>query len=294
MRTAGASAPAVFAERSKSVEGFLLKGIEKSGILWYFNKNNHEFGVERMLKLLIAEGTEAFRLVLADNLKELYQVRVCQEGKEALEAMRSFRPDLLVLDLMLPGLDGITVLQRAAEAGVEPVVLATTPLINDYIAEIASRMKVSFLMVKPCDVQAATARLLDLTERLKEPVLTRPDYRTEVSNLLLSLGIATNLRGFSYLRDAILAEIRQPGQQLTKVLYPDVGKPYGASGAQVERSIRDAVGKAWLRRNDALWGQYFPTDAGGRIPKPSNAVFICTLANYITGGCSKTRRSCVG
>lgn len=247
-----------------------------------------------MLKLLIADGTEAFRLALADNLKELYHVRVCQEGKETLDTIRTFRPDLLVLDLLLPGLDGISILQQAAEAGVVPVVLATTGLINDYITASASRAKISYLMVKPCDVQAATSRLLELTERLEEPALTRPDLRTEISNLLLMLGVPTNLRGYSYLRDAILAEIRQPGQQLTKALYPDVGKPYGASGAQVERSIRDAVGKAWQRRNDAQWAQYFPVDAQGRIPKPSNAVFICTLADRISGSRGATHQPLVG
>ena len=238
-----------------------------------------------MLKLLIAEGTEAFRLALAENLKELYNVRVCQEGNEALEMICSFHPDLLVLDLMLPGLDGISILQRAAQMGVEPVVLATTGLFTEFIAAGASRMNISYMMVKPCDVGAATARLLELTEGLEAPSLTQPDLRTEVSNLLLTLGVPTNLRGYSYLRDAILAEIRQPGQQMTKALYPDVGKPYGASGVQVERSIRDAVGKAWLRRNDAQWAQYFPVDAGGQIAKPSNAVFICTLAHHVAGAC---------
>ena len=238
----------------------------------------------QMLKLLIADGTEAFRLALADNLRELFQVRVCQEGRETLDAILNFQPDLLVLDLFLPGLDGISILQRAAEAGVTPVVLATTGLNNDYIFAAAARAKISYLMLKPCDVEAATARILELAERIEEPTLTRPDLRTEISNLLLMLGIPTNLRGYSYLRDAILAEIHQPGQQLTKALYPDVGKPYGASGAQVERSIRDAVGKAWLRRNDCTWSQYFPLDAGGTIPKPSNAVFICTLAHHLSSG----------
>ena len=238
----------------------------------------------QMLKLLIADSTEAFRLALADNLRDTYRVRVCQEGHETLDAMLNFQPDLLVLDLMLPGLDGVTILQRAAEAGVTPVVLATTGLNTDYILAVAARAKISYLMVKPCDVEAATARLLELTERIEEPTLTRPDLRTEISNLLLMLGIPTNLRGYCYLRDAILAEIHQPGQQLTKALYPDVGKPYGASGAQVERSIRDAVGKAWMRRNDCIWSQYFPLDAGGAIPKPSNAVFICTLAHHLSSG----------
>lgn len=234
-----------------------------------------------MLKLLIADGTEAFRQALAENLKEHYVVRVCQEGHETLAMLRSFKPDLLVLDLMLPGLEGISVLQRAAESGIEPMVLATTRYFNDYVSEAVSRFNVGYVMVKPCDVQAATARLLDLTERFKEQPVAQPDSRTMVSNMLLMLGVATNLRGYSYLRDAILIELQEPGQQVTKTLYPDVGKPYGASGAQVERSIRTAIEKAWLRRNDGHWRQYFPVDATGTVPKPSNAVFISALACHI-------------
>ena len=249
---------------------------------------NHETGfagVRKMLKLLIADGTDAFRQALTENLKEHYVVRVCQEGHETLAMLLSFKPDLLVLDLMLPGLEGISVLQRAAESGVEPVVLATTRYCNDYVSDVISRLNVGYVMVKPCDVQAATARLLDLTERLKEQPVVQPDDRTVVSNILLTLGVPTNLRGYCYLRDAILAEIREPGQQVTKTLYPDVGKPYGASGAQVERSIRTAIEKAWNLRNDRQWRQYFAADGTGVVPKPSNAVFISTLAYHVRNKC---------
>ena len=237
-----------------------------------------------MLKLLIADGTEDFRQALAENLKGHYVIRVCQEGHETLGAMVSFKPDLMVLDLMLPGLEGISLLQWAAEAGVKPMVLATTRYFNEYVSDAIDRLNVGYVMVKPCDVQAATARLLDLTERIQEPPVVLPDNRTVVSNLLLNLGIATNLRGYAYLLDAILSEIRQPGQQVTKTLYPDVGKPYGANGVQVERAIRTAIEKAWKRRNDSLWRQYFPVNGTGQVPKPSNAVFISALANHVKNG----------
>ena len=250
-----------------------------------YNHRTGLAGVRRMLKLLIADGTETFRQTLAENLKEHYVIRVCQEGHETLEMMVSFKPDLVVLDLTLPGLDGISVLQRAAESGVEPVVLATTGYFSDYISDAISRLNVGYVMMKPCDVQAATARLLDLTERMKEEPVAQPDNRTMVSNMLLNLGIATNLRGYCYLRDAILAEIREPGQQVTKTLYPDVGKPYGASGVQVERAIRTAIEKAWSRRNDGVWQQYFSANGAGVVPRPSNAAFISTLACHMKNKC---------
>lgn len=257
------------------------RNCKKYPFMVLYNHRTGFAGVRKMLKLLIADGTEAFRQTMAENLKEHYVIRVCQDGREALDAMMSFRPDLVVLDLMLPGLEGISVLQRAAEAGVEPVALVTTGYFSDYVSDAVSRLNVGYVMMKPCDVQAAIARLLDLTERMKEQPATQPDDRTLVSNLLLTLGIATNLRGYCYLRDAILAEKREPGQQVTKTLYPDVGKPYGASGIQVERAIRTAIEKAWTRRNDGLWQQFFPANGEGTVPKPSNAVFISTLAYCI-------------
>ena len=246
-----------------------------------------------MLKLLIADGTEAFRLALAENLKDQYILRVCQEGNEALAMMESFKPDLMVADLLLPGLDGISVLQWAALSGVEPLVLATTGYFNEYISDAISRLNVGYVMLKPCDVQAATSHLLDLTDRMKMPDLTQPDDRTKVSNLLLALGFATNRRGYSYLRDAILSEIRNPGQQVTKTLYPNVGKPYGASGIQVERAIRTAIEKAWDRRDPELWQQYFPGN-GNEDRKPSNGAVISALARRIADDRRSIRGSRAG
>ena len=78
------------------------------------------------LKLLIAEGTEAFRIALVEMLGDVYQIRTCAEGNGALDLIRSFQPDLVLLDLMLPGLDGITILERAVASGLRPTVLATT------------------------------------------------------------------------------------------------------------------------------------------------------------------------
>ena len=84
-----------------------------------------------MLKLLIAEGSEEFRQALAEKVTGAYLIRVCVEGKDALETMRSFRPDLMVLDLMLPGLDGVSLLQRASEEADPPTVLAVSCFFND-------------------------------------------------------------------------------------------------------------------------------------------------------------------
>ena len=231
-----------------------------------------------MLKLLIADAGEEFRLALAEQTRGIYRIRVCQEGKETLQTVLSFKPDLMVLDMMLPGLDGISILQAASDAGVHPVVLAITKFASDYLAESAHRLGVSYMMVKPCDIRATAARLQDMTEHLNISEKAISDPRAAVSNVLLALGISTKLRGYSYLREAILETMRCPGQMVTKELYPKVGKLSNASAVQVERSIRSAIGKAWQQRDGELWNRFFPCPVEGKQDRPTNSVFISTLA----------------
>lgn len=232
-------------------------------------------------KLLIADGTEEFRLALAEALEGAYYVRSCRDGKEALSLLRSFSPDILVLDLMLPELDGISLLQTAAASGIYPMVLATTRFHNDYVYEAADRLGVGYLMVKPCDIRATVARISDLSQRLRQPVICQPDPKTHVSNLLVSLSFATNLDGYAYLREAILLKARRPNQSTTKELYPDVAAICGSQKALVERSIRSAIEKAWAKRDDRIWQLYFPPGADGVIPRPTNAAFISRLADSL-------------
>ena len=230
-----------------------------------------------MLKLLIADAGEEFRKSLADQLKGIYRIRLCQEGRETLEMMAAFKPDLVVLDMMLPGLDGISILEEASRCGLHPMVLATTKFNNDFMVEAAVRLGVSYMMVKPCDIKATAQRLQDLAEHLEQPVVVLPEPRTVVSNILLALGFSTKLRGYNYLREAILEMVNCPGQSVTKELYPRVGKICDASVSQVERSIRSAIHKAWENRDEALWKLYFG-DLSGR---PTNAALISSIADRV-------------
>ncbi len=240
------------------------------------------------LKLLIAEGTEDFRIALADTLRGAYTVRECADGNQALRLMQSFRPDVVVLDLMLPGLDGITLLQRAVEADLHPMVLATTRFHNDYVIESTQALGVGYIMVKPCEVRAAVARLADLSQRIHPALVARPDARTYVSNALLALGIPTRLKGYGYLREAIVRMAADPGQPITKELYPAVAAAFKTEKVRidwthVERSIRSAIGVAWKKRDERIWTLYFPPQGDGESRCPSNGEFITRLAEGLRG-----------
>ena len=233
------------------------------------------------MKILIADSAEDFRNALADALHGAHHIRTASEGQQTLQMLRSFLPDILVLDLMLPGLDSITLLQRTVESGIRPMVLATTRYVSDYILEAAERFGIGYIMVKPCDVGATIARIMDLSRRIKTPVFSSPDPRTEVSNTLLRLGISTKLRGYAYLRECILLMAKDPCQSVTKELYPAAAVQFGASAVQVERSVRSAIAAAWSRQDRQVWQLYFAADEGGVIPRPTNAAFISRLAEML-------------
>jgi two-component system response regulator (stage 0 sporulation protein A) len=244
--------------------------------------NREVSGPLEMRKLLIADTVEEFCQTLADQLRGTFRIKICHDGPETLDLILSFKPDFLVLDMMLPGLDGITILEEAAALGVRPVVLAVTKDPSDYVVRSATRLGVGYMMVKPCKIKATVTRLQDLAEYLQPQEVIRQDPRIVVSNVLLALGISTKLRGYAYLREAILEMINSPGQSVTKELYPTVGKMCNASDTQVERSIRSAILKAWNQRDETVWRQYFQPSSAELLERPTNAVFISSIADRIS------------
>ncbi|MDO5401634.1 MAG: sporulation initiation factor Spo0A C-terminal domain-containing protein [Eubacteriales bacterium] len=227
------------------------------------------------LDLLIADSSEDFAQALAAELEEPYHVHCCTNGRDTLELLRRTRPDILVLDLMLPELDGISLLQTAAREGICPRVLAVTPLVSDYVVEAARSLGIGYLIRKPCDVRATAMRVDDLNNCLP-PQLSPEDPRSRCADMLLDMGLSPKHRGYHYLREAVVLMARDPGQSVTKELYPEVARVCRSQAHHVERSIRSALSAAWNQREGEVWAQYFHRDRC-----PSNAVFISRLAEEL-------------
>ena len=237
-----------------------------------------------MKTLLIAETSEEFRLVLQEYLQDSYLVKVCREGNEALHMMKVFQPDVVILDLLLPGIDGVTLLQKAEKCGLLPTILATTRFASDYMMDAGERLGAGYLIVKPCEVSAVAARLEDLMRGSipeQAPEVTDPDLNTLVINALRELRIPTHPRGFSCLREALRLTLQEPGQQVTKTLYPAVGKVCGGNAEQVEHAIRRLIKQAWTCRDENIWNRYFASVADISVRCPGNKVFIAAVSNYI-------------
>lgn len=233
-----------------------------------------------MRKLLIAESSDEFRMALEDALHGKYKIRSCASGRTAASLLDTFQPDIMILDMLLPELDGISILERAIASGVCPAVLATTRYINSFILQRLTNMSVSYVMVEPCDTDAVIARVHDLNRHIAPP-LSDTEKQAYAGSLLQRLGFPNNLDGFLALKVAIPLLEAEPNQRLSKELYPKVALAIGScSDLQIEHAIRMAISAAWDKRDAAVWEDFFPgsTVSGKR---PSNRRFISALAERL-------------
>lgn len=244
-------------------------------------KARNESGFADMRRILIADSSEEFRVALSEALADLYEISTCDSGNQVLEQMRFFQPDILVLDLMLPYIDGLTILQTASATGSLPVVLALTRLVNDYVQTTLTELGVEYLMVKPCSLKAMVSRIRDLDNYKIQPADKRGNHDYAPEELLLRLGLRAKSHGFAAAAAALIELRKKPRQMITKELYPAVAAKCDMNTNQVEHNIRGAIFEAWKCRDKELWGQYFPENRKTKLKPPSNGIFLTTLAAYI-------------
>ena len=234
-----------------------------------------------MPRILIADAVDEFREALQDRFCHRCSVATCSDGHQALELLDTFRPDILVVDLMLPKTDGISLLQKVRQRELHPLLLATTYFTSPYVAEWMQRLEVDYVMQKPCAIEALVSRLEDFLAQLEDEPPQLPKTEQALSSTLLRLGFSPKLDGYNYLLAAIPLFAQDPAQSITKELYVTVGASRSKDGRQVERSIRSAIEKAWMSGSEEIWQEFFPTAPHGSVPKPSNGMLIARLAQIL-------------
>lgn len=229
-----------------------------------------------MQKLLIADSSEAFSSKLSGELAVQFEVITCADGQKALELLSSYKPDILILNLMLPYVDGLTVLQ---ESTFRPaIVLAITMHMSVYVEQAVHTLNIDYTMVAPSP-EAVAMRLRDLLNRY-HVVSDNVDIHGMTTHHLHLLNIPTHLDGYRQLCAALPMFAENPRLLLTKELYPAVAKLCDcADGRAVEHSIRKAIQAAWRQRDNATWRKYF-TDISGNCP--TNKEFLCRLAEILS------------
>lgn len=243
-------------------------------------------------KILIAQPTVAFAQQLSVQLNQSYRLYQCRDGVQTWTCLQQCCPTVLVMDLTLPGMDGLEILRRLQRVEKRPKVLLTTCMLSPYLEETIADYDVDMLMVKPCSPDLVADRVRELVRTSSgaalgptEPVEAEPeiskaiaDREETVSSILLRLRISPKRKGFEYLQECVALYLQDPCLCVTKHLYPQVAKKHRTNTQAVERAIRQAIHAAWEIRNDHIWREYFLVDRSGTVPRPTNAEFIAQLA----------------
>ena len=227
---------------------------------------------------MIIDTSEEFRQALDQELRGSYNVHLCGNGRQALEIVPRINPDVIILDLMLTEVDGVTLLHEIRKAGLRPMVLAVTRFFNDYVLESAQELGIGYIIRKPCSIAAVSQRVRDLTKRLNDRPVKPINPQAYIAEQIESLNFSPRHNGSEYVKEAVLMMCRWPDISITKELYPSVGARFGSNALQVERSIRTAINAAWSQQNTQSWATLFPAGPDGTIPRPSNGTFIARLA----------------
>ena len=231
-----------------------------------------------MQKLLIADSSDIFTAALEAALRNQFQIETCSDGQTALGLLEQQQPDILILNLMLPYKDGLTVLQETTYQ--PPVILAITMHLSAYVEQTVAALGIDYTLIAP-SVETVVRRLQDLMKQYTA-VAEPADPQAQTLHHLHMLNVPAHLDGYRQLCLALPIFARNPQQLLTKELYPHVAKLCGCKdGRSVEHSIRKAIFAAWQHRNNALWRKYFTPSSTGRISCPTNKEFLCRLAELL-------------
>lgn len=193
--------------------------------------------------------------------------------------------DILVLDLLLPNVDGLEVLDQAWAWPTKPIVLVLTSFITEQVARLCMARGADYLMLKPCQADGVVKRMVQLA-RLSdesEDLLQGRNLRQEVSTMLHEVGIPSHIKGYQYLREAIVLAVEQPQglDGITKVLYPTLAREYGTTTCGVERAIRHAIEITWKRTDLSTLHQMFGATINHAKGKPTNSQFIAQMVEQL-------------
>lgn len=233
-----------------------------------------------MGKLLIADSSDAFMGALCEQLRDMFEISCCSDGRDVIPMLHSVCPDILLLDLMLPGCDGLTILESICAMKERPVVLVVSRIFGFYVQDSLERLGVSYAMQKPCDAGLVSNRIKELAKYPKSQLLPTAEDEETVHSMLRALGFSSKHLGYRCLVEAIRSIAETPNQLYTKELYPKVGETLGCSWRQVERDIRTAIDSAWEGRDICVWQEFFPHRMVLE-DKPTNSALISTLGQLL-------------
>lgn len=249
-------------------------------------------------KILIADESADQRRALRENLQKAgyRSIEEATNGEEALIKIDRAQPDVVIVDLWLSRIDGIGVIRNAKSlhypSGKAPIFILVSLISNHNIFVEATNAGADYCLLKPYDCKALIEKIEALgNEKRKEqpqkeaaaPADGDHEIETQVTKIIHQIGIPAHIKGYQYLRTAILLTIRDNEiiNSVTKILYPSVAKKYQTTTSRVERAIRHAIEVAWDRGDIDTLNSYFGYTIQNSRGKPTNSEFIAMIADNL-------------
>ncbi len=255
------------------------------------------------LNVAIADDNERIVQMLDDVLSKENDVNVvgkASNGKDVYDIIRHKQPDVVLLDLIMPKLDGLMLMSKVNEDQTikkRPEFIVMSAVGSERMTEDAFRLGAVYYMMKPLNQETVVSQiksLMEPTRQVQKEIKAIPyaearesyverNLENDVTAMIHEIGVPAHIKGYQYLREAIILSVQDVEMlnSITKVLYPTVAKKNQTTPSRVERAIRHAIEVAWNRGKmdtiDALFGYTIHTGKG----KPTNSEFIALIADKI-------------
>ncbi|MCI8413388.1 MAG: sporulation transcription factor Spo0A [Clostridia bacterium] len=221
----------------------------------------------------------------SDDTAEI--VATAADGEKALEMFERVNPDVLVLDLVMPGIDGFEVMERLDKR--ECKILVLSALSQDAFVTKAMNLGADYFMRKPANPETLRKRIAELMtapaaaqdKSKNQRQIKNRSLEEKITNIFITVGIPAHIKGYQFLREAIKLAIDNPDiiNSITKKLYPEVAEKFDTSPSKVERAIRHAIEVAWNRGKIENINSLFGVRVYSHNEKPTNGEFIALVAD---------------
>lgn len=268
-------------------------------------------GIMQKVRVLLADDNREFIEVLKEYIgrqEDMTLLGVAYHGQEAVEMIFRDEPDVVVLDIIMPHLDGLGVLERIQTLVNKPRVIILSAFGQETMTQRAVSLGADYYVLKPFDLDTLGRRIRQLYG-LEQSVLNPPSslstavltpssnqiplskpvginakhMEVEVTRMIHQMGVPAHVKGYQYLRDAIVSVVQDVSLlgAVTKELYPMIAVKYQTTPSRVERAIRHAIELAWDRGNVELMNKFFGYTIDVDRGKPTNSEFIAMVADKL-------------
>ena len=264
--------------------------------------------MKEKITVLIADDNTDFASTLKNCLEEQEDMEVvgmAKDGNEAYEKVLDLEPNVLLLDVIMPHLDGIGVLEKLGNSNLEkmPLCIMLSAVGQDKVTRQAINLGAQYYVVKPFEIDVLIKRIRELKNyqyvspknnfiskeqkssyiEISNSNKSEDNLEALVTNIIHEVGVPAHIKGYQYLRDAIMMVVEniEVINQITKQLYPDIAKKYKTTPSRVERAIRHAIEVAWGRGQLETVENIFGYTISASKGKPTNSEFIAMIADKL-------------